>query len=41
MESNMILIILMKGIKLSILNSVLIESISILIIYFIEISGTV
>lgn len=41
MESNMILIILMKGIKLSILNSVLIESISILIIYFIGISGMV
>lgn len=31
----------MKSIKLSILNSVLIESISILIIYFIGISGTV
>lgn len=41
MESNMILIILMKSIKLSILNSVLIESISILIIYFIGISGMV
>lgn len=41
MESNMILIILMKSIKLSILNSVLIESISILIIYFIGISETV
>lgn len=41
MKSNMILIILMKVIKLSILNSVLIESISILIICFIGISGII